>query len=302
MRKRFRSNGNSENLVGWLMLAPGLILVTIFMIYPSFQSIALSFFKWNGFTAWRFNGVENYIEMFTRDRFFYQSFINTVIFQLGATFGTVFVGFVLAAIIDLKVKLWRSYRIIFFLPYVLAQFAVATLWGTIFSPTGLANEILARIGLESLQVAWFGIPWVAKVVMIFVAIWQYSSFPMIFFLAGMQNIDEEIYEAAEIDGATKLQRITRITIPLLKNVGSIIIILQLILSFKVFTYVFIMTEGKPANQTHVLGTLLFRYAFEFQQFGYSSVLSILMIIMALIFGYVYLKTSGYSEIIRKKKV
>jgi len=299
--KRIKIKGTNENLISWCMLAPALILISVFVIFPALQSVALSFFKWNGYTEWRFNGIQNYINMFTKDRYFYQSLINTVIFQLGATFGTVFVGFILAVIIDLRVKLWRTYRIIYFLPYVLAQFAVATLWGTIFSPTGLANTILQKLGLESLQVAWFGIPWVAKVVMIFVAVWQYSSFPMIFFLAGMQNINEEIYEAAEIDGANKLQRIIKITIPLLKNVISIIVVLQMILSFKVFTYVFIMTEGKPSGQTHVLGTLLYRYAFEFNQFGYSSVLSIFMLAMAFIFGFVYLKISGYETIIRKKQ-
>jgi len=300
MKRRLRINRTGETLISWGMLAPALILISIFIIFPALQSVAISFFRWNGYTEWRFNGIQNYIEMFTRDRFFYQAFINTVIFQLGATFGTIVVGFILAVIIDLKVKLWKTYRIIYFLPYVLAQFAVATLWGTIFSPIGLANSILEKLNLEFLQVAWFGIPWVAKAVMIFVAIWQYSSFPMIFFLAGMQNIDEEIYEAAQIDGATKLQRIIKITVPLMKNVISIIVVLQLILSFKVFTYVYVMTEGKPAGKTHVLGTLLYRFAFETNRFGYSSVLSIIMLIMALIFAIIYLRISGYGETLRRR--
>lgn len=187
------------------------------------------------------------------------------------------------------------------MPYILAQFAVAILWKTIFNQNGLVNAILEKLNLESLQIMWFGTPWIAKTIMILVAIWQYSSFPMIFFLAGMQNIDEEIYEAAEIDGATKFQRVIKITMPLLKNVLSIIVIMQLILSFKVFTYVYVMTtEGRPAGQTHVLGTLLYRYAFQFTQFGYSSVLSLIMLAMALIFAFVYLRISGYGEILKKK--
>ncbi len=295
--KKNKINLTSEGVLSWIMLSPAIIIISMFIIFPSIQSIVLSFFKWDGFTDWKFVGLDNFIKMFTRDPFFYQSFINTIIFQLGATFGTVIVGFILAVLIDLKIKLWRAYRVIFFLPYVLAQFAVATIFRNIFIPDGLANTILGRLGME--PILWFGIPWVAKVVMILVSIWQYSSFPMVFFLAGMQNIDEQIYEAAEIDGATKLQRIIKITLPMLKNILSIVIIMQLILSFKVFTYVYVMTDGLPAGQTHVIGTLLYRYAFRLSQFGYSSVLSIVMLIIAIIFAIIYLRISGYSNLLKK---
>lgn len=298
MNRRLKIKKTNENLISWLMLAPAMIMVIIFVITPAMESVALSFFRWDGFSAWVFNGIENYIRMFTKDPYFYPSLINTFTYQIGVTIGTVVVGFILAVIIDLKIKLWRIYRVAFFLPYVLAQFAVATLWRTVFAPDGLANSLLGNLGLS--QVAWFGILWVVKAVLIFVTIWQYSSFPMIFFLAGMQNIDEEIYEAAKIDGANTLQRIIKITIPMLKNVLSIIIVLQFIFSFKVFTYVYIMTEGRPAGLTHVVGTLLYRYAFRLNQFGYSSVLSIIMILVALIFAFIYIKTSGYEEILKKK--
>jgi len=297
MKKKIKIN---ENILGWLIMAPILIMISTFVLFPAIQNIALSFFSWDGYTEWKFNGIQNYVKVFTKEPLFYKSLINTVIFQIGATTGTVIVGFIFAVIIDLKVKLWRTYRIIFFLPYVLAQFAVATLWRTVFTQDGVLNAILEKLNLGSLQVIWFETPWVAKAVMIFVAIWQYSSFPMIFFLAGMQTIEPEIYEAAEIDGATRFQRIIKITLPLLKNVLSIVVIFQIILSFKVFTYVYVMTEGRPAGQTHVLGTLLYRYAFNLSQFGYSSVLAIVMLVMALIFAFIYLRISGYREILKKK--
>jgi len=286
----------NENLVGWCLITPVLILIGVFVLYPSLQNIALSFFKWDGFTPWRFNGVNNYIKMFTSDRLFYQSFINTVIFQIGATTGTVVVGFILAVFIDMRVKLWKAYRVIFFLPYVVAQFAIATLFRSVFFQNGLANEILDKIGLD--PILWFGIPWLAKTIMILVCVWQYSSFPMIFFLAGMASIEGEIYEAAEIDGANRFQRVLKITVPMLKSVTSTIVIFQLILSFKVFTYVFIMTTGMPAGKTHVLGTLLYRYAFEMQKLGYSSVIAIVMFVIALIFAFIYLRLSGYRRLFK----
>ena len=298
MKMKRKIKFTDEKILAWFMLAPALIFISTFVIYPAIQSVVLSFFRWDGYTEWKFVGIRNYVKMFTRDPFFYQSFNNTVIYQIGSTLGTVVVGFIFAVFIDLKVKLWRMYKILFFLPYVLAQFAVATFFRTIFIPNGLANTILERLDIET--VLWFGIPWVAKAVMIFVATWQYSSFPMIFFLAGMQDIDEEIYKAAEIDGVTTFQRILKITLPMLKNVVATIIIFQLIQSFKVFTYVFVMTDGMPAGQTHVLGTLLYRYAFRLSQFGYSSVLSVIMLVMALIFAVIYIKISGYKELKEKK--
>ena len=114
----------------------------------------------------------------------------------------------------------------------------------------------------------------------------------------MQNIDEELYEAAVIDGASTARRIFSITIPLLKNVFSILTILQIILAFKVFDIIFIMTGGGPAGQTEVLGTLLYRSAFKLHDFGSASVIAVIMLVVAVIFSVVYIKVSGYGKTIR----
>ena len=153
--------------------------------------------------------------------------------------------------------------------------------------------------LVSLQRIWLADAGGAIAIVIMVSIWQYSSFPMLFFLAGMQNIDEELYEAAIIDGASTARRIFSITIPLLKNVFSILMILQLIFAFKVFDIIYVMTGGGPAGQTEVLGTLLYRSAFKLRDLGSASVIAVIMLVLALVFSIIYIKISGYGKTIRE---
>ena len=295
--RKYKKNEIMESLTGYCFLTPALIFFIIFMVYPFFQSLLLSFFKWDGIGAWEFNGVKNYIEMFTKDRYIFIALRNTIIYSFSATFGTVVVGFILAIFIDSKIKFWRIYRIIFFLTYILSVIAVGLLWTKIFALDGLLNSLLGVINLQKLQIAWLNNPIRSVLLMAFIGVWQYSSFPMVLFLAGMQNINEEIYEAARIDGASKLRTIFSITIPVLKDLFSIVIILQLIFSFKVFDIVYIMTGGGPASQTEVLGTLIYRYAFKQFKFGFASVLSVIMILLAIVYSFLYSRVSRYhSEI------
>ena len=284
-----------EYLTGYAFVLPVLIFILFFIAYPIIESLALSFFKWKGIGDWNFVGIKNYIKMFTEDRFFYTSIKNSILFSIGTTFGTILIGFILAVLIDLKIHFWKLYRFIFFLPISLSVAVVALLWSRIFDPYGLVNSLLGVLHLEELQRIWLGDTRLAMGVIIFVTVWQYSGFPMIFFLAGMQNIDEQLYEAAKIDGASTIRRIVSITLPALKNVFSVIIMIQLIFSFKVFDIVWIMTMGGPAGATDVLGTRLYSEAFRSGQFGYASVIAVIMFSIALIFSIIYVRISGYQK-------
>jgi raffinose/stachyose/melibiose transport system permease protein len=165
-------------------------------------------------------------------------------------------------------------------------------------PYGLLNTILGVLGLEQLQLVWLGNRNTAMLAIVFMTVWQFSGFPMIFFLAGMQNIDPELYESAEIDGASTMRRIFSITIPLLKHVFSIIFMLQLIFSFKVFDIVWITTQGGPAGATEVLGTHLYQDAFRKNAFGYASVISVIMFSVATILSIIYIRVSGYVQTVK----
>ena len=287
-----------EYSIGYAFVLPAVIFILLFIAYPSIQSLILSFFKWNGMSEWKFAGINNYIKMFTSNRYFLTALKNSVIFAIGTTFGTIIVGFILAVLIDFRIKLWKIYRIVFFLPFVFSIVVVSMLWLKVVDPYGVLNSVLGMLHLESLQRVWLADAGGAIAIVIMVSIWQYSSFPMLFFLAGMQNIDEELYEAAIIDGASTARRIFSITIPLLKNVFSILMILQLIFAFKVFDIIYVMTGGGPSGQTEVLGTLLYRSAFKLRDLGSASVIAVIMLVLALVFSLIYIKISGYGKTIR----
>jgi len=289
----------SENLIAWGFIAPTLAIIAMFMLYPIIQSVAISFFKWDGLTEWQYIGWYNYVKMVTRDDYFYIALRNTVLFAVCTVFGTIMIGFMLALFIDYRVRLWRMYRVLFFMAFAVSIYASALLWGKFFEPNGLLNDILGRIGLEHLQRAWFADPRTGLIIIIGVALWKWSAFPMMFFLAGMQNIPVELYEASKIDGASVIGRITKITMPMVKHVFKMLLVTQFIFSFKTFVIVFLITYGGPDHQTELLGTLLYQYGFFVNNPGYASVIAVFNIILALIFSFIYYRVSGYKEIIKK---
>ena len=291
-----RKNRFLNNYLGWFFLLPVLLIIIGFLVVPIFESIRNSFFTWDGFSpVKKFVGIGNYIEVFTNSDEFLVALKNTFIFQFGITAGQVTTGLILALIIDSRVRFWRAYRVIFFLPYVLSAFVVVLIWGKVFQHNGLLNDILASLNLENLQRYWLLKTTTSIPAMIFIRIWQFASFPMLFFMAGLQNIDEQIYEAAKIDGATTIQRITRISIPMIKNLIMLMVTMNMIYNFNTFVLVFIMTRGGPSGATEVLGTLIYKFAFGIQRVGYSSVLSVICIIFALVMGLAYYKISGYGK-------
>ena len=284
-----------ESITGYFFVAPVVILILIFILYPAIQSIIISFNEWNGISEWKFVGLDNYIKMFTSNDQFYNSLKNSIIYSVFTTMGTIMVGFVLALLIDFKILFWRVYRIIFFLPFILSIVVVSMVWLKIVDKYGLLNKILESLHLENFQKIWLGDPTIAFIIIIFVCIWQYSSFPMLFILAGMQNIDEQLYEAAKIDGASFFRRVKSVTMPLLKNVFSVLIVMQLIFSFKVFDIIYVMTNGGPSGGTEVLGYLLYRSAFRLMDFGSASVISVVMLIEAAILSLIYIRVSGFRK-------
>lgn len=299
MSKRINRNNFVNYITGYSFVIPPLIFVVLFIMVPVFKSFYLSFTSWRGLGEPSFTGLSNYINLFTKDPAFYIALKNSLLFQFGATAGTILVGLILALLIDLKIRFWRFYRFVFFLPVVLSTIAIGFMWQKVFDPYGLLNTILEALTLDRFVIVWLGqSQWLAMGIIVFVTIWQYSGFPMLFFLAGLQNIDPEIYEAARIDGASTIKRIIHVSIPLLKNVFSVIIVLQLIFSFKVFGIVWVMTQGGPANLTEVLGTHLYKVAFTGQSFGYGSVIAVLIFIVSMIYAYLYTRISGYKNTLK----
>ena len=283
------------NNIGWLYVLPIIIIIIIFKIVPLFDSIRMSFFSWDGWTEMKFVGLKNYIRMFTEDDNFPIALKHSLIYQFGITAVELVVASLLAIIIDFRIRFWRIYRVIFFLPFILSAVVVILFWGKVFEYDGLLNNILISLNLENLAIVWLFDPNRVQLIVTLIISWQYVPFSMIFILAGLQNIDNGIYEAAKIDGINNIQRIFKISLPLIKHVLMILTVLLLIANFRMFEHVLLLTGGGPNNSTQVLGTLLYKYAFNQSELGYASVIAVVSISVALTLGIVYVRLTGYSS-------
>ena len=287
-----------EYMMFYVFMLPAILFISLFILYPMIQSLVLPFFRWKGYGKLTFIGLKNFETMFAKDEFFWTALKNSLLFSFFATVGTVGIGFVLALLIDFKIRFWAVYRFLFFLTVSISVVITGLLWVKVLDPFGLLNALLAAIGMEHLQRVWLGDVATAMPAIIATAVWQYSGFTMIFLLAGMQSINPQLYESATIDGATRLRTVFSITIPLLRHVFSVIVMLQLIFSFKVFDQVWVMTQGGPAGATEVLGTHLYKDAFRLVRFGYGSVIASIMFFVALVFSLIYIRVSGYAGTVR----
>jgi ABC-type sugar transport system permease subunit len=258
-----------------LFLAPAFLLMLTFIAYPLVRSLYLSLFKWNGITKPQFIGLQNF-EMLFQDASFYNALFNTLKFSALTTAGTVTVGFFLAVAIERRVMGWKAFKVIYFLPVMMAMTVVGMLWGQLLDPTfGPVNAFLKALGIAKPPV-WMGDPKITLYAIVGVTIWQYAGFPMIVFLAAMENIPLDIHDAATIDGVNAWQRIARIIFPMIKNVIAVMVMLQIIFSLKVFDVIWVMTQGGPGEATNVLGIYLYRNAFVYTYFGYGSAIAVVM--------------------------
>lgn len=285
--------------MGYLFVLPAFLFICIFLVYPLINGLTLSFFQWDGFTEKVFIGLKNYIDL-VHDEVFFLALKNTVIYMILTVAILIIIGFTLAVIIDLKIAGWKIYRFSYFLPAVLSSVVVAFLWLTIYQPhNGLLNQFLELLHLDSLQQQWLGNPRIALYCIIITVVWQWSGLTMLFFLAAMQQINQDVYDAGKIDGVSIFGRIFKITLPMIKDQFILIVLLFLIDSAKVFDIVWVMTQGGPGNATQVFGTYLYYQAFRFGRYGYSSLIAVIVFLLSFIFGIVYLNYSKFQRIEKK---
>jgi raffinose/stachyose/melibiose transport system permease protein len=277
----------ADNLIWYLFISPALALILVFMVAPIFQSLSLALYRWNGILPREYIGWENFEDLWG-DRFFIWSLRHTLIFSGAATTGTVLLGLLLALAISRQVPGSSIYRLLFYLPVMVPITVVGTLWVRILEPrVGPLNTLLRSLGLDPLAQAWLGDADIALYVIIGVTIWQYSGFPMIVLLAAIENIADDIQEAAALDGVNEWQRLRYITIPLIRPVLVSISVLQVIFSLKIFDIVWVMTRGGPGRSTDVLGTFLFNEAFFKRKYGYASAVAVVMFIIIFTVTYIY---------------
>ena len=241
---------------------------------------------------WKWVGFGNYVKA-TQDEYFWVALKNNFIIVFASIVLQVGVGTILAAILDRGIKYGRViFRTIIFTPMVISSVAVSLIWLIIYDPNvGILNAIFKSIGLSTPSKGWLGDPNISIWMIMITAAWQNTGFMMVLILAGLQGVSKEVYDAAEIDGATGVKAFWYITLPMIRNVLIVAILITTIGAFKVFEFIFVFTQGGPANATQVLGTYIYLQAFNLLHMGYANALSVILLIIALLLGWLQPKSS-----------
>lgn len=274
-----------------IFLLPSLIGMIAFLIIPILASLGLSFMKWDLLSEIQWVGLENYIKIF-QDETFYEAFRHTLIFIAGYLPSVLIISLLLAMLLNSKIKGLTLFRGIYFLPVISSWVAISIIWKWILNPEyGLMNYFLSLIGIAG--PAWLSDPKWAMIAVIITSVWKDIGFITVIYLAGLQDIPDMYYEAANIDGAGRVRKFFSITLPLLSKTTFFVLIISLINSFQVFDQVWIMTEGGPAGATSVLVEQIYKNAFSYYKMGYASALSWVL------FGVIFIVTIIQNKVQKK---
>ncbi len=287
----------------YLLCTPTLVLFSVFMIYPVFYVVRLSFYQWDGITQMKFIGWENYARLL-RDPLWWKALGNTMIYVLSKVCIELSLALGMAVVLNGKLRGRKFYRSVFFLPTVTSAAVIGIVFSGILSPfDGTFNEILMKLKLIAGFRDWLGDPKTALYTVIGVAIWHSTGINMVFFLAGLQSISEYLYDAAQVDGAGAWRQFVHITLPMLKPIALIIVMLSVIGSFKVFDLVNVMTGGGPYYASEVVTNYMFKYGFAgkglgtgvISQQGYAATIGIGLFMIIAVFTFLQLRLVRFKE-------
>lgn len=261
-----------------VLLAPTLLVLGVFTIYPIAYSFYLSLLDWDGLSVQRrFVGWANYVQLWQSGELGNSIWV-TLVYTAGVTVGGLVAGFAIALLLNAVIRGATTYRAIYFLPVVTATVAVAVVWKLLLDPgAGYVNVMLRGVGVD--PPSWLRDPTWAMPAVIVVGIWKRIGFNVVVFLAGLQAIPRDLYEAAEVDGASGWALVRRITLPLMAPMTLLLTIMSIIDSFLVFDQIFIMTGGGPVGSTETLGLLLYRHAFRYFDLGSASAVGWVMVVL-----------------------
>jgi ABC-type sugar transport system permease subunit len=281
---------------GIFFVLPALLLYLVFMVYPFFQSIYLSFTSWNGVAAVKeWIGLDNYRELI-QDPMLWLTLRHNLIWVIIGTVAPIAIGMGLALLLWRRPKGFTLFRTMFFMPQVLSTVVIGIVWNWIYNPIfGILNTALDVVGLEDISRGWLGDPDVALYAVLIAAIWATIGFTFVIFLAGLQNVSRDLLEAATIDGANGWQRFWNVTVPQMSGVINIVVAFLLIGGFNVFDIIFVMTGGGPANATDVIATYTYKEAFTQNNIGYASTLSLVMTVISLIASVAFIRLRERQE-------
>ena len=284
-----------ENRTGWVLLAPAVLLIAVMSFYPMIRALLLSFQTGVG-KSMSWTGLTNYIRMF-KDKLFIQALGNTFLYLIIQVPIMLVLALILATMLnnkDLKCK--GLFRTLIFLPCATSLVSYAIIFRSLFANDGFVNHLLMSIGLISQPVAWLTTTSTARFVIIFALIWRWTGYNMVFYLAGLQNIDYSVYEAAAIDGASPWTTFWKITAPLLKPTILLTAIMSTNGTLQLFDESVNLTAGGPANTTLTMSHYIYNLSFQgAPNFGYASALAFVILILVAILAFVQMKVGDTRD-------
>ncbi|WP_128659750.1 carbohydrate ABC transporter permease [Paenibacillus sp. 598K] len=264
-----------ESITGWFFIFPSLIGFLLFTLLPVLLSLLLSFTNWNflsGIGSIQFTGLDNYIRMWDDSRFL-ASLRNNALFTLAVVPSVMLLSLLAALALNKGSYLKSPIRLMIFMPYISSIVAISIVWGILLNPSqGPINAFLRSVGIAD-PPGWLASSAWALPAVILITVWINIGYNMIIYLAGLQGIPQDLYEASSIDGAGTFRQFMNVTLPMLSSTTFFVMITTIINSFQVFALVFIMTQGGPGTATTVITFYIYQVAFSFYDMGYASAMA-----------------------------
>lgn len=285
-----------ESVNGWGFVFIAIIIIALISFIPMIQSFLLSFQAGKG-VIMEFNGIGNYKRLFV-DAMFIQSLKNTITYLVIQVPVMIILALVISTMLNERDLKFRGvFRTAIFLPCVTSLVAYSVLFKSMFSTDGLINRVLFRLSLIQEPIPWLLDPFWAKVTIILAITWRWTGYNMIFYLAGLQNIDSSIYEAADIDGASDGAKFFKITVPMLKPIILMTTIMSTNGTLQLFDEVVNLTGGGPSNSTMTISQYIYNLLFKFTpNFGYASTVSYAIVIIVGVLSFVQFKVGGDKNV------
>ncbi len=280
MTKR-NSLGRRKTLIAYSFILPNLIGFFVFTFVPIIFSLFLSFCEWNSGGDIKFVGLQNFIYMFTEDKSFVTSLVNTLYFTVGTVPVVLILSLGLAILMNKPLKGKVFFRSVLFFPYVASLVAIAVVWMALFNPDmGPINSLLMALGIDN-PPRWAASTTWAMPTIIGLTVWKSMGYYMIVYLAALQGVPGDLYEAAALDGANKWQQFKNVTWPSVMPTTFYILILLLVGAFKSYDTMYVTTQGGPGEATKVLAYHIYNTAFTSFKFGYASALAMILFVIVL---------------------
>jgi raffinose/stachyose/melibiose transport system permease protein len=299
----FISNRHKPGRIGgrstappWWFAAPAMLLFAFVVLVPSARGVYYAFTDWDGLSPdFSFVGFGNFADM-ARDPDARQAVWHTLVIAVAITVIQNGFGLLLALGVNSMIKSRNLLRVLLFAPAVVTPIVTAYLWRNLLGPDGAVNSLFGAVGLDSWQQDWLGDPQLALWSIVGVIVWQFGGYSMVIFLAGLQSVPKEIYEAAAIDGTGPVRRFWSVTRPLLAPAFTINLMLSIIGGIKLFDQVYALTGGGPGHATDTISTLIYKDAFTLGEFGYSIALAVVLTIIVAVAS-----TSQYFVLARNER-